>query len=166
MMNAALQKAIDNLHIHDVYMRDSVAHCFGEFDAKYDSGIESLAVQFKYNVKRSQVVEFDRQNRLLRVFVETGARWLDEKIQDEADAIKAIVEAEYVAEYQIMSNLETECIEEFCLKNVSYHVWPYWREFLTSQCTRMHLPRVVLPTVQLAHNRHASSSEIGESTSK
>lgn len=79
---------------------------------------------------------------------------MDEKAQDEANSVKALIEAEFIAEYTMKQTLGKASLDEFSLKNVSYHVWPYWRELISSQCDRMHLPRAVLPTVQLAHNRH------------
>ncbi len=165
MISAELQKAIDNLHIHDVYVRNLAARCIGDFEPKYDANIETLAVQFKYNVKQSVVGELDNKNKILRVVVDVGARWVDEKIADEASSVKAIIEAEFIAEYLLKSDLKKACIDEFSLQNVAYHVWPYWLELLTSQCSRMHLPRVMLPTVQLAHNRHAELSHAAISDS-
>lgn len=155
MMNNNLQKAIDNLQIHDVYLRGVTARCKDDFDPKYDSNNESLTVQLMHYVRQSIVVKFDENDStLLRVFIETGARWIDEKIEDENESILASIEAEYIAEYSMAELLEKACIDEFSLKNASYHVWPYWREFLSNHCDRMHLPKVVVPAVQLAHNRH------------
>jgi len=161
MISPELQDAIDNLHIHDVYVRDLLARCVDDFDPKYDSIIETLAIQFKYVVKQSVIVELENQTNLLRVFVEVGARWIDEAAEDEASSIKAFIEAEFIAEYTMDKGLEQKSIDEFSLKNVSYHTWPYWRELLSSQCTRMHLPRVILPTVQLAHNRRHANQDNG-----
>jgi hypothetical protein len=50
------------------------------------------------------------------------------------------------------AKLKKDCLNEFALRNASYHVWPYWRELLMSQCARMHLPRLVMPTMQVAQN--------------
>jgi len=30
-------------------------------------------------------------------------------------------------------------------RTASFHIWPFWREFVISQCNRMNLPRAVLP---------------------
>lgn len=154
MINNNLQKAIDSLQIKDIYQRDLVARCIGDFDPKYGADISSLSIQTKHWVKQSTVVELDGGDRLLRVSVDLGVRWVDESESNENASIKALIEAEFIAEYAMSSDLEQECIDEFSLKNVSYHVWPYWRELLGSQCNRMNLPRVVLPVVQLAENRH------------
>lgn len=157
MNSAELQKAKDNLQIQDVYLKGLVARCEGDFDPKYNADLESLVVQAKHHVKQSMVVTLDGQDKVLRVFVELGARWIDEKIQDETSSVKVLIEAEFIAEYTMKEMLEKASIDEFSLKNVSYHVWPYWRELLSSQCDRMQLPRVMLPTVQLAHNRHVNT---------
>ncbi|NKC13645.1 MAG: preprotein translocase subunit SecB [Gammaproteobacteria bacterium] len=166
MISADLQKAIDNLNIQDVYVRDQIASCSAEFDPKYDPDIERLNVQQMHLVKQANVIEFDDQNRLLRVFVRLGARWVDQSEKSEELSVKALIEAEFTAEYEMTELLEEASIDEFCLKNVSYHVWPYWRELLSNQCARMHLPRLVLPTVQFAQNRHQRLEDVecGEDT--
>lgn len=154
MISAALQKAIDCLQIQDVYLRDFAAHCNGDFDPKYTTNFDALVVQSKHFVKQSMVVKVNEQ-QLLRILVTVGARWVDDKLLDEAAAVKVAIEAEFVAEYAFQGALEKSSIDEFSLKNVSYHIWPYWRELLSSQCDRMHLPKIVWPMVQLAHNRHS-----------
>lgn len=167
MISAALQKAIDSLHIEDVYVRNFVARCEGDFDPKYNADFEVLAIQSKHFVQRAQVVELEDKKQLLRVHVDVGTRWFDEKAPDEASGVKAFIEAEFVAEYAMKTPLDKPSIDEFSLKNVSYHVWPYWRELLASQCARMNLPKLVLPTIQLAYNRHSlETSSVDSATDK
>lgn len=152
MISAELQKAINSLQIHDVYLRNFSAHCADDFEPKYHT-VEPLTFQTKHFVKQANVVELENAQRLLRIFIDLGARWVDESAQEEEVSVKAFIEAEFVAEYSMPEPLEQASIDAFSLHNASYHVWPYWRELLNSQCTRMHLPRVVLSTVQLAQNR-------------
>lgn len=154
MMNANLQKAIDTFRIHDVYLRNSVAQCLNGFEPKYASDIDKLEMQTKHSVREAQIAQLDETQWLVRVFIELGVRLVDSRIEQEDESVKAYIEAEYVAEYTVDEELEQACIDEFALKNASYHVWPYWREFLMSQCGRMYLPRLMLPTMQLAHHRH------------
>lgn len=158
MISVALQKAIDNLHIEDVYVRNFVARCEGDFDPKYSSDVEALVIQSKHFVQGAQVVELGDERQLLRVYIVVGTRWFDEKAPDEVSGVKAFIEAEFIAEYAMTSVLDKASLDEFALKNVSYHVWPYWRELLASQCARMNLPKLVLPTIQLAQNRHGSEA--------
>lgn len=113
----------------------------------------------KHLINRSEKVELGSEEHLLRVFVELGARWVDKSDSGENSSVQAYVEANFVAEYKMKNDLGQECIDEFALRNVSYHIWPYWRELLMSQCVRMHLPKLVLPALQLAHNRHMPSRE-------
>jgi len=165
MISEALQKAIDSLQIHDVYVRDLVARCINDFDPKYDADLDALVVQTKHYVKQSMIVDVD-ENRLLRVFVDLGARWIDEAEKDESDSVKILIESAFVAEYVVQEELEEESIKEFSLKNASYHIWPYWRELLNNQCMRMHVPCIVLPTVQFADNRIDDSSQLEKSATK
>jgi len=159
MIDAALQKAIDNLEIQDVYVRDQVASFFGDFDPKYAEDIDSLNVQQMHIVRKSEAAEIDDGTLTLRVFIRLGARWIDPTIEEDDASVRALIEAEFVAEYRMKKILEEECINQFCLKNVSYHIWPYWRELLSNQCMRMYLPKLMLPVVQLAHNRHQQTPE-------
>lgn len=165
-MNANLQKAIDTLHIQDVYLRDLKAGSADGFDPKYAAEIETLQVQTMHAIKEAQVVEQDQENvRLLRVFVALGVRWVDTGVTDEETSVRALIEAEFVAEYAMDELLEKGCIDAFALRNVSYHVWPYWRELLMSQCWRMRLPRLMLPAVQFAHNRDQETTPLDQTDS-
>lgn len=159
MISSELQKAIDNLQIRDVYLRSLQAECVGDFDPKY-ADYETITVQTKHGVKKSELGKLNDEEDILRVHVELGARWLQtgESGEQKDSNVCALIEAEFIAEYSLKGSLETECIDEFALKNVSYHVWPYWRELLMSQCLRMHLPKLVLPTTQLAHSRSGKAT--------
>jgi hypothetical protein len=162
MMTEKLQTAIDKLHIHDIYLRNHISRCLDGFEPKYEQHLEKLEIRSKHVVKQIRVVKLDDTQLVLQTFVELGVRWVNPDILDKKQAIMAFIEAEFIAEYLMDEELEQTCIDEFALKNVSYHIWPYWRELLMSQCSRMHLPRLVLPTMQLAHNRNISSSACGD----
>ncbi len=153
MISSNLEAAIKALKIQDVYVRDQVANCRDDFNPKYEPDLESLTVQQMHLVRQSNVFEADEGICLLQVFIRLGARWVNPAEASEELSIRAIIEAEFIAEYTMSQKLDQQSIDEFALKNASYHVWPYWRELLSSQCARMHLPRLVMPTVQFAQNR-------------
>jgi hypothetical protein len=160
-MHESLQQAIDCLKIHDVYLRSSEASLSEGFEPKYDLEADGLEVQFKHLVTHSNTLALEEEEgestRLFRVFIEFGARWIDvsgEKPDEEK--LKAKIEGVMVAEYRMDCDPGKEALKEFALKNVSYHVWPYWREYLTTQCMRMNLPKTVLPMMQIAQNQQAS----------
>ncbi len=154
MISAALQQAIDSLQIQDVYVRDLQAICQGDFDPKYAADISKLNIQQMHLVRQSNVAQLDDDKHLLRVFIRLGVRWVDPNEENEAQSVRAMIEAEFIAEYLMTEELEQACVDEFSLKNASYHVWPYWRELLGNQCDRMRLPRLILPAVQFADNRY------------
>ncbi|RME36663.1 MAG: preprotein translocase subunit SecB, partial [Deltaproteobacteria bacterium] len=94
MSKEALQKAIDNLHIRDVYLRSLHSDCEEGFDPKY-ADLSALLFQTRHFVKKSEVVGIDGDCRLLRVFIDLGARWVEEKGADDV-VVKAFIEAEFV----------------------------------------------------------------------
>lgn len=145
-ISKSLQQAIDALVIQDVYVKSCQAQCADDFDPK-STELEELLVQQMHIVHRSELVDIDGDGQLIRIYIRLGARWVNPKEDSDPD-IKAFVEADFISEYQMTAELEQKAIDEFALKNASYHVWPYWRELLSSQCERLRLPRVVLPTVQ------------------
>jgi len=153
MISENLQLAINALDVQDVYLRELEARSLGGFEPKYFQNYDSLTVQTKHLVKRAEMVRLDSDGELLRVFIEFGARWVDERAKDEAQTVKALVEAEFVAEYKVKSKLDQASVNEFAEKNASYHVWPFWREALSSQCLKMYLPKLILPTMQLPHHK-------------
>jgi len=69
------------------------------------------------------------------------------------------IAAHFVAEYELTEDLTQECLDAFALKNASYHVWPYWREYVSISCARMNVPKIVMPTIQVAQNRDCDAVE-------
>lgn len=147
-VSKSLQQAIDSLVINDVYLKASQAQCVDGFDPKFAHESEDLLIQQMHFLRKTEVVKVEDDGELLRVFMTLGVRWVVAEGDVEQPDMKAFIEGDFIAEYQVNSDLEQVCIDEFASKNASYHVWPYWREFLSAQCERMRLPRVVLPAVQ------------------
>ncbi len=157
-MGDALQKAINCLNIRDVYLRTSTVMLADNFEPLYDAELGNLEVQFKHVVTHSNILELNEDEgntvRLFRVFVELGARWvLPAREGEDNNEVKAHIEGEMVAEYQMDQDPGKDGLKEFALKNASYHIWPFWREYLSSQCLRMNLPKLLLPIKQFANNR-------------
>jgi len=163
MISEALQQPIDGLEISDVYLRWSRSECAQDFYPK-EADYSALEAQHMHSVRRVDTFAVQDDGYLLRIFVLTGLRWARsrndsstaEQTDDDDDNadVRAFVEAEFIAEYRFRDELDTECLNEFAFKNASHHVWPYWREYLSSQVERLRLPRVTLPAVQLPHHRH------------
>lgn len=150
-----LQDAIDNLSIEDVCLRGNSTLISDDFEPKYDK-IDNLRIAFKHLVEHAETYEVEEPeeggpNYILRVFIELGARLKEVDSTDQGFFVQ--VEAKFVAEYAMSTMLSKECIDEFALKNASFHVWPYWREFLMSQCMRLGMSKIAVPTFQVAGNQ-------------
>ncbi len=156
MSGDALQKAIDSLKIRDVYLRSSNASLEDEFEPKYDPDIDNLDTQLKHIVASSSVLELVEENDtrcIFRVFIELGVRWVAHNSEEnEEPETRAFIESVMVAEYYMKSNPGAEALKLFAMQNASFHVWPYWREYVTSHCQRMNLPKMVMPAVQFSSN--------------
>ena len=147
-----LQLAIDNLTIQDVYLKSTQAQCQDHFDPKA-MAVDELLVQKMHIVQKTDVLQVNDDELLVRIYIRLGVRWITPSHHEEPNPdqdINAFIEADFIAEYQMADMLEQDVIDEFAHQNASYHVWPYWREFLSSQCERLRLPRVILPTVQFS----------------
>ncbi len=166
-MSESLRKAIKSLVIQDVYLRNSSTLVTDGFEPKYQDKNATYQLQFKHLVEKAEMLELEQDKgptqKLMRVFLQVGCRLLNaassdtdkESVEQESseDDFLVQIEAQYIAEYLMTEPLDQDAVDAFALENASYHVWPYWREYITSQCLRMNLPKIVLPTKQLASNR-------------
>lgn len=150
MISDTLQKAMDTLQIQDVYQRRNRSHCAQDFYPQ-EADFGELQSQQMHAVTRSQVFDAGNEEQLLRVMVIMGVRWIAPSEQQDGTEpdVKALIEAEFIAEYRFTASLPNECLDEFAQKKAGYHIWPYWREYLMSQSERLRLPRVMLNTPPL-----------------
>ena len=152
-----MQKAKDSLKIQDIYLHKLVAECLDGFEPKYDPKLNAYKVQTMHFVEKSQLMQVDGE-KILKVSVSLGVRWIEPDTEKKSvtpaaeKQVKAFIEADFIAEYKMTADLTKKEIDAFAMSHASYHIWPYWRELLTNQTSRMYLPRVVLPTLQLAQN--------------
>lgn len=161
-LSAALQLAIESLKLEDVYLRNSISRCEGDFDPRYTSDFSGMQVQHMHKVRESSTAELDGEDKLLRVYIELGIRWVKPSEDPQEPTVLAIIEAEFVASYTFKEPLEQTSIDEFSLKNASVHVWPYWREFLSSQSERLRLPRTILPARQFTNRKTSKDLDVDD----
>jgi len=172
MTKTPLQRAQKGLRISDVYMRRSVLTVSDAYEHRSDD-MEGLQAQFRHFVEKSEVLEEQNGNqpphKFFRVHLDLGYRWgLDgaksPEVNESDDGFEELgrIEAKYVAEYEITDELPQECLDAFALNNASYHVWPYWREYVSNSCARMNVPKLVMPTMQPAQNREAKKPSSGD----
>jgi len=163
------------LEPRDVFLRTNISRLPESFDPKYSSDIDAIAVEFRHVILRSELVDLNggaEIERVFRVEIELGARWIspeDSKAEKKTakPATKttkpsdqlAVIVATFVAEFEVKGDVSRTGLKDFSFKNASSYVWPYWREFLVSQCARMNLPKIVLGNVTRPGNYHALEDE-------
>ena len=163
MNSTPLEVAQKCLQIQDVWIRNSSAWSADDFDPKF-SDRQNIGVQSKYAVSRAtffEVTDGDHdQAYLFRVFMDMGMRLIaDQQSEDDSKKTRkeplvlAQIEATMVAEYHTFEDPGQDALDAFASHNAWYHVWPFWREYLVSQCERMRLPRIFIPTMQVAQNK-------------
>lgn len=164
MSESNLQRAQKALRISDVFLRSATMGVAESYEHRAELG-EELQSQLRHLVEKSEILveeEDSESKKYFRVHIILGFRWgrsLDVKPRDDQgetddDFIElGRIEGVYVAEYQLTDDLPQDCLDAFALNNASYHVWPYWREFVSNSCARMNVPKLMVPTMLLAQNR-------------
>jgi hypothetical protein len=151
----ALQRAIKGLSVHDVYLKSSAVFTKDEWDPKRtDSSM--LVYQFMTGVEKSEIFGIGEEvdsnvKNFFAIYIKVGCRLVAETSDTESETIFAQIEATFVAEYVFspdFSVTDDEALTAFAIENASFHVWPYWREYLMASCTRLNLPKVALPVRQ------------------
>ncbi|WP_019676046.1 hypothetical protein [Arsukibacterium perlucidum] len=155
MAKEALQRAIKGLSVHDVYLKHSEFFTKDGWDPKRPGDI-SFVYQFMTDVEKSEVFGINEEaeasvKNFFAVYVKVGCRLVSEGEDSKPDAIFGQVEATFIAEYLLDKDFDVadeEALTAFAVENASFHVWPYWREYLMATCMRLNLPKVALPVRQ------------------
>lgn len=165
MNRQALQEAIDNLSILMVYLHSSEVKIYNGFDPLTPN--QELVGQ--YNIKTKSCFAKELQDdagvthKALVYHAEARIRYLKGPISDDAkdelaeneqlldELIAAEIVAVFAAEYAIKSDKELpdDAVLEFGRLNVPHQVWPYWREYCHSTCSRMSLPVSIMPMLAI-----------------
>lgn len=161
-----LKQAQQGLRIRDVFQVAAHAKVAEEYDYSPISGDQGPALQTKHLVRQTVVLEpvdLEDAPDLFRVYIELGVRWKhsEDAPGDDEDSWTEIG-ATYVAEYEKHQEVEADALTAFALHNASFHVWPYFREFVASQCQRMNFPKIVIPMMRFASNRDTQANPPGQ----
>lgn len=160
MNEVAIARAIEALAIQDVYLHALRLEPADEFEPRAHA---QGSVNFAWGARNADVLEVvndangELAVRFWRVYFETKCRILKIVAEDLKDGaqpkdedVLCVIEATFIADYLMTSNVDEEALQEFASKNVSYHVWPYWRELLHDVAGRMRLPTITLPFHRVA----------------
>jgi hypothetical protein len=165
-MHEPLKRAISALQITDVYLKSSSVNTMEHWDPKRED-FSRLKYQFLHVIDKSEIIDVEESEgpdndkvtskSFFLVYMTLGSRVVDKNASDsdkkQAKEPFAQIEGTFVAEYSISDDFDKsdeEALKAFALSNASFHVWPYWREYLMSTCIRLNLPKIPLPVKQFA----------------
>jgi len=160
-----LENAINRLTIVDVSLKRITASLADDFFPEMED-LSMLATQTA-QPKCVSICSFEPRSKLINtrrcVFEMFAAlRMLkpselyDSLSSDEVNKLQcAKVECIFLVSYDEelgesdIDFLDEECLSQFGEHNVPFNMWPYWREVVQSACSRMGLPKVILPSHRL-----------------
>jgi hypothetical protein len=147
MSNKLLKQAGEALTPVGVYLRSGKVFSHPEFYPQHNNG--EFQVQYKTKpLSECKVLQGeDEGSKVVSFLFECGVRVVDESADEKSDDfVQAEITAVFAAEYQFNgTTVNEDVMSEFLKCNVRFHVWPFWREYLQSTCTRMGLPVIPLP---------------------
>lgn len=166
MSDNKFQEAKDNLIPLDIYLRQTSLVLDNGYNPKYHP--ERLEIQHRREIisliQAKITNETNGESSTQHIFSVTYAlgvrlaQLASTSIQeDPADTEKAAeplvmaeLTAHFIAEYELKKDgLEQEALAMFAERNALYHIWPYWREYISSTVSRTRLPAIPLPTIQI-----------------
>jgi len=152
-MNELLKVAIENLAIVSVNLRNAKVEINDSFNSLNINSTQNKNQSFR-NVVKIELIEMVREDdpddkKLFYSYrYDVGSRLISSENPEDGSAednalltIEACFEAIYIAKKE----LGAEELEAFGANNVGYNVWPYWREYLQSTCTRMGVKPIRTP---------------------
>jgi len=154
LVNESLERAKKGLQFEDIYQAKVEAWLDGKFDPRSNLGVQNYRLQLKHHVIESYLIKIKNTEQpvdIFRVYIDVGAR-LVLSDDERGEHPIAQIEAAYRVDYRVTEPALIEdkaALDAFALENASYHLWPYWREYVMSQSLRMNLPKIALPVRML-----------------
>lgn len=128
----------------------------------HNEDTQEFDYQFRHVVLGTELITPDEESTdcpsYFRTLLHLGVRWGEEQQESDEDdddnfVVLGKIEATFVAEYELTDvGMSSECLREFSLRAPSFHVWPYWREFVANTAARCNVPKIVMPPMQAAQN--------------
>lgn len=148
-MDKGLEKAKDSLNIDTVNMLNFNVDLDKDYDIQkmVDDELDTLGMGGVQEVRGNKITSQEDENECSWSYVFTYfvALKLVPKNSEEDSPSTLEIRASYVVTYLSTTQVEEECLRAFAFNNVGYHVWPYWREFVGSCCSRLGVPIITVP---------------------
>lgn len=168
MSAALIQEAIKGLAVQGVFLRESRFTQAPDFDPTVPQALE-ITAQYRAGAEAMRLVEMEdpesgAKQTLMNVHFSCGLRLIEtgqaKKTKSEIGVAAEIV-ATFVAQYLVTPDNppRREALDAFAQNNAGYHVWPYWREYAQSICTRAGLPVIAIPMYTLPKENQLTQSK-------
>lgn len=109
----------------------------GSFDAR-----QLTKRQVKYVIGEADP-DGEKKLKLLQVYVDLGLRVMG--LQEEDAPVFFEIEADFMIEYEILSEISEPAIKAFADINSVHNVWPFWRQHVFDVVARGRLPQFDIP---------------------
>lgn len=143
MSDDLLGQAIASLRLRDIVL---YASRFARPVSPSESLVEGTT-QSKRQVQfgRGTAEEEGTTKQLLQVLVELGIRIVGHEKAGQEPPVFVEIEADFLAEYELVSDVSDEAIKLFADLNSVHNVWPFWRQHVFDVAQRGRLPPIVIP---------------------
>jgi hypothetical protein len=135
----ALKSAVGALKLKDIVLHEARFSRPNEADSETPAQeLVKRAVAFK------RIAATDNAGECLRILVGLGVRFAG--VSESSDGpIFLEIEADFVAEYEVKSELTEEAITAFAGFNAVHNVWPFWRQHVYDVVNRGRLAPIDIP---------------------
>ena len=167
--------------INDVSFVSFSCELLNGFDPAFDDRADNLSYQTRVNLDGYEIIREDYFNSeedlndgdangtsvyTLKVTIELGVRFgakgtLSRKPDD--PEVLALVTGTIAAYYKAADEsviTDENSINYFISEHSTSHVWPYWREFVSSSLSRTNLKKITLPYMKAPANKNSRPKQV------
>jgi hypothetical protein len=137
------QEAAKSLKIHDIAL----------FESRFERG-DALDSERRGVIQTKRDVRYTKTTTTIegedlpsfQILVSLGIRVIDEASSSEEEPnYFFIIEADYVVEYMIISEITDEMAKAFAFFNGVHNAWPFWRQHVFTVVQQGRLPHIEVP---------------------
>lgn len=150
-MSKLLKSAIENLAIANIALRTASTEFSDGYNHLNIRDLPKKTQSFRSIIKIEAIeMASPSQEERTKIFYcfhyRVGSRVVTATNDEEPEhEVVLSIEACFEALYQANKELSKDELEAFAARNVGYNVWPYWREYLQSTCSRMSITPIKVP---------------------
>jgi len=147
-MSDNLEKALSALQLIEVRLRNANVRLVDELEPQFlkSRALEVQGLRGVGKIKEIALKEGEEDWWEYNFFYAAGARLVE---KEKGDDPLVEVQATFNAVYRSREQLSQDSVKEFSEQHVGYHVWPYWREFVQSSCTRLGVAPIRIPLYRI-----------------